>query len=478
MVSWLSYAHNVEQQLQQNNNQKAQLGESQGSLLGLREFSFTIKNDIYIRYLSFKNKYEMMKEIKRKMPHKIDIGAIYNIPPKEHHTVRSCNFVPKQRELVFDIDLTDYAEVQSQRKDEKPSSMWVRGAWRYMAVAIKLVTQVLKDDFGFQHLLWVFSGRRGVHCWVCDSKARLLTDQQRTAVIKYLSLIIGSKVETRFPLHPSLQRFMPMLTDAFEAVSLSKESPEAGQDVLATKEGYQLMLKHIPDADIAARLEQAWSAETIDGNSYTTSSLSMKRWKQLKAAVLDAARKCRQQIKSRGVGESKSSLFKRAEQLEQCIERIILFYVFPRLDVNVSTHRNHLLKSPFVIHPKTGKVCVPIFDIETCERFDPDGVPTLSGLVKELNEFQAGESAAAPGQKAMEIEPPMKNEDSEQASKKAKLGEPLPDYQKVSLFPYITKFEDLFLKHLLAGIQKERLAQKASLKTEPAAAVQGVDVSW
>ena len=82
-----------------------------GSQLARRELSLTLADDVYIRYQCFTNAKEMKTLMTKRQPHKIDIGAVFNCVPRDHLSVK--NFRPESRELVFDIDLSDYDDVRT-----------------------------------------------------------------------------------------------------------------------------------------------------------------------------------------------------------------------------------------------------------------------------------------------------------------------------------------------------------------------------
>jgi DNA primase small subunit len=185
------------------------LGLGKSDFFERREICFTLENDAYIRFQCYQNPEEYKRETLRGVPFKIDIGAVYNTLPKYHKSVYANdgkNFAPEQKDLVFDIDMTDYDDVRTCCKEANICQK----CWAYMVVAYKILNRILRDDFGFEHLMWVFSGRRGIHCWVSDRRARVLGNDGRSAIANYIKLRTknqntGFVPTLREPIHPSIE---------------------------------------------------------------------------------------------------------------------------------------------------------------------------------------------------------------------------------------------------------------------------------
>ncbi|XP_077368784.1 DNA primase small subunit [Festucalex cinctus] len=379
-----------------------------------REFSFTLKDDIYVRYQSFTTQNELEKEMQKMNPYKIDIGAVYSHRPSQHNTVKSGTFQALEKELVFDIDMTDYDDVRSCCSAADICSK----CWTLMTIAIRILDRALREDFGFQHLLWVYSGRRGVHCWVCDEAARTLSASARSAVAEYLSLVKGGeetvkKVVLTEPIHPFIRESLTVVERYFSMYALQQ------QDILGRKESVEQVLALVPE-DVRKELQQDFKNEKNPE----------KRWQ----LVIEQASR-------------KQAAAKKGQHFEK---EIMLQYCYPRLDVNVSKGVNHLLKSPFSVHPKTGRISVPM-DLTELDTFDPFNVPTISLLCDELDQAKVAE---------VEDENVELKENEEEAAEKRKIR----DYKRTSIAKYI-KYFDKFLDGVSQS-RKGELLRKSDLQKE------------
>jgi len=64
--------------------------------------------------------------------------------------------------------------------------------WKLLIVAIEIIRITLEEDFDLHNFMYVFSGGRGVHIWVCDERARKLKDPIRRSLVDFLELVTGN----------------------------------------------------------------------------------------------------------------------------------------------------------------------------------------------------------------------------------------------------------------------------------------------
>nr|XP_027196246.1 DNA primase small subunit-like [Dermatophagoides pteronyssinus] len=333
-----------------------------------REFSFTLNGDIYLRFNSFESLAEMRKCILSRQPIKIDIGAVYNMRPCESRKIKLMSFQPQSRELVFDIDMTDYDDVRTCCKGAEICEK----CWMFMVIAARILEAYLREDFGFKNILWVYSGRRGIHCWVADERARRLGSDGRDAIANFINIFDGGQFKAKKVeidglkgCHPSLIRSIRIIDEYFEELMINR------QDFLATKEQIKMIANLCLDKPLREEI-----LETLLNPNETKLKTSLDRWRMI----------CSLSIKFYSSKGPNQLLNRNQHRHKYFLEEIKLQLCYPRLDINVTRGLNHLLKVPFSVHPKTGRICVPI-DFEKLDQFDPFKVPTLLTLIKEMDEI-------------------------------------------------------------------------------------------
>jgi DNA primase small subunit len=268
-------------------------------------------------------------------------------------------------------------------------------------------------------------------------------------------------VHLSYPLHPYIHRAYKILEPYFiRDVIVSKK--HGGHGLLCDADQYRKVLNLLPDCAAAVRetLEDKWSTQSVT---------PLEKWNDLKKHVSIYAKQLDERFPKKAKSSQNNSLEeekireKNRQLLDLFCVEVVLRYTYPRLDINVSKMRNHLLKSPFCVHPKTGRVCVPISKAEH-RTFDPFAVPTISQIVQEYFVATKAESAVTTAAAVDNNDNPddttttdtVPNLDNHDIVISKETKSPNLKWEHTSLNPYYTKFQKEFLIPLMKESQLQQ----------------------
>jgi DNA primase small subunit len=325
-----------------------------------REFAFTF-GEVYTRFRCFEDVEALREFLVRRVPARLELGAVYTERPDQPLLGR----VVAEREFVIDIDLTDMAATgQLHTTATDPADPAFAASWRLLVVAVRTLDALLRECFGFRHVLWVFSGRRGVHCWVADERARRMDSAARAAVTAFLSLDRSAAAWAEFAGGANLH---PALAAAAESVLVSPqwEAMLAEQGWLAP-ERRERALELLVDEHLRTEARGRLAAVSVAGQKN-----ARLLWHTLRSVVRSPRNAGSLAARRRLHGPAGADVGRNV------LRALVLGLAYPVLDGAVSRAAAHLLKAPFAVHPATGRVCVPL-DPATMDALDPAALPTAA----------------------------------------------------------------------------------------------------
>jgi len=252
-----------------------------------------------------------------------------------------------KKELVFDMDVTDFTRYCACHDVKRLCP----ACWPQLQGASLILQHIVENHLGYEqrHCLWVFSGRRGLHCFINDPCAMSLSDTERQQLYKRLSIATGDDARL-IAFITSLSRREPEFLASIEKFFLDSVLRE--QDLLNTtttdakRETLEAFcLRHLRQRHQALYhlVKSAWDKLTVSQSPTKktrldmtpSDNLSMRKWKALLS------------LESLAVSPYKASAF------------ICVRFFYPVIDKG-PLRLTHQIKLPFSVHASTLNVALPL----------------------------------------------------------------------------------------------------------------------
>ena len=253
-----------------------------------------------------------IEQLHRRVPEQVHFGSLQLYDNLGRETL-------VKQVLVFDLDVTDFA-----RHCDCVGGAACPLCWLHIEGASALLHDLLVDRLGIdpRHLLWVLSGKKGVHCLVNAPLYVTMTTEQRTNL--YLWLLCDSL--------QAMREFGATLSggETQRLEQMFVENAVCRRDLMQRESFREDCLERI----VRVHFPSLYHALEL---KWRTASSSLEKWLALKALELNQF-----------PGQVPPSLL------------IVLHCYYPRIDKGPLCERKHLIKLPFSVHKDTKNIALPV----------------------------------------------------------------------------------------------------------------------
>jgi len=357
------------------------------------------RNNQWTRFKSFPTSQALTGYLSRGNPLSINVGPVGFSPPilwrafdKDRTAWGDADPIKQfSTEFVLDIDLKDYNELRtctcaetvlrgsycancsepfkaSHGRGRECSCEWARFSnnictecWPFAQAAMAILDYVLKQHWGIHEFFFVFSGGKGFHCWIVDPVLCNFSESERAELVSSL-LVWTNERRSRLKYEDVIRD--PLFDEdydgffkfLFDQLILTNEIFNVMHHHTRGRiKDYFAMIEYAPDDPLMLKLSEV--CQECFENEYS----ALQTWTKL----MDF------------------NVQNNSPKLAKTIERRFIYgYLFPRIDVAVSTKIGHLRKLPFSPHAVSQCVTIPLLPptIERIFTFEPSQCPSLDSI--------------------------------------------------------------------------------------------------